>query len=221
MALYTMNQLQTETQRTPQAIRKVFKNNEKIKALLPQHRIEKDNGRVYFDDAILEALKEYFGLSNFNPAVAVEVGGGIEDTENRENPQTNPPPASEEYKQPSAADEEKIAALEKQIEALEIRLKDEQAQHEKSKADLEQQLETERKGREAERADLEKQLQDKEAERRHFIGENAKLLNLLAAEQEEKGKLLLLMPPAGEAKKTVWSKFKGLFAREKEAAKSE
>lgn len=203
MALYTMNQLQTETQRTPQAIRKVFKNNEKLKALLPQHRIEKDNGRVYYDDAILEALLDYFGLSKNNPAVSAEVGGEVEDTENRENPQTNPPPASEEDKQPSAADKAELEALQSQIEALK------------------KELEEERENREKEKADLEKQLHDKEAERLHFVGENAKLLNLLAAEKQEKSQLLLLMPPAGATKKSVWGKFKGLFTREKEAAKNE
>ena len=203
MALYTMNQLQAELDRTPQQIRKVLKTKDKLIKLLPQHRIEKDNGRVFYDDAILEALKEYFGLSISAPAVDEEVGGGVEDTENAENPTNNPPPPTEEDSKPAAATEAEIEALQGQIEALKKQLEEEQANREKEKADLE------------------KQLHDKEAERLHFVGENAKLLNLLAAEKQEKNQLLLLMPPAGAAKKSVWGKFKGLFTREKEAAKSE
>ena len=103
---------------------------------------------------------------------------------------------------------EASAAADKELEALRRQVED-----------LQQQLETERKGREAERADLEKQLQDKEAERRHFIGENAKLLNLLAEEQAEKSKLLLLMPPAAEHR-TLKQRIKGLFTR-KEGGKNE
>ncbi len=57
LALYTMNQLQAELDRTPQQIRKVLKTKDKLIKLLPQHRIEKDNGRVFYDDTILEALK--------------------------------------------------------------------------------------------------------------------------------------------------------------------
>ena len=201
MALYSMNQLQAEVMRTPQSIRQVFKNNDKLKALLPRHKITKPNKQVFYDEEILTALKEYYGLLENNPAVAEVVGGGIEDIENPENPQTNPPPPSASTVSPSAAEAAKIDALQGQIDALQKQLDEEQASRQK------------------ERADLEKQLQDKEAERLHFIGENAKLLSLLAAEKQEKDKLLLLLPPSAAEKKTLWGKFKGLFHKEKEGGK--
>ena len=217
MALYKMSDLARITGRREQTIHKVFREDEEIKALLPQHRFTKGKRNVSFDDVILDALKQRFGIEepaeNKN-AVENRVVGDIEDNTNPEKTETTPGEGVET----SADAEQELEALRRQVEVLETQLKEEQAKHEQSKADLEQQLETERKGREAERADLEKQLQDKEAERRHFIGENAKLLNMLAAEQEEKSKLLLLMPPAEH--RTFKQKIKGLFTR-KEAAKSE
>ena len=197
MANYSMNDLQRLTGRTPQSIRQVFKKEEALKKLMAEHRKETPNKKVYYDDAILEALLEYYGLSKNNPAVADEVGGGVEDTENPENPTNNPPPPSVENNTPSAPPEPQIEALQQQIAALE----DEKRKQEK---DI---------------ADLEKQLQDKEAERLHFIGENSKLINLLAAEKQEKEKLLLLMPPAAEKKKSLWGRIKGHFTREKEGVK--
>ena len=197
MANYSMNDLQRLTDRTPQSIRQVFKKEEALKKLMAEHRQETPNKKVYYDDAILEALLEYYGLSKNNPAVADEVGGGVEDTENPENPTNNPPPPPVESISPSAPPEPQIEALQRQIAALE----DEKRKQEK---DI---------------ADLEKQLQDKEAERLHFISENAKLVNLLTAEKQEKEKLLLLMPPAAEKKKSLWSRIKGHFTREKEGVK--
>ena len=200
MAEYTMKDLETQTGKTAQSIHKVFNKNEEIKALLPKHKKKKGQRNFVYDDAILDALLVYYGEKeppeNKN-AVEDRVVGQSDETETPSNHETSPGGSVE----PSAATDKELEALRRQVE------------------DLQQQLETERKGREAERADLEKQLQDKEAERRHFIGENAKLLNLLAAEQEEKSKLLLLMPPAAEHK-TLKQRFKGLFTR-KEGGKNE
>lgn len=200
MANYSMNDLQRLTGRTPQSIRQVFKKVESLKKLMAEHRKETPNKKVYYDDAILEALLEYYGLSKNNPAVADEVGGGVEDTENPENPQINPPPPVEANNNPSAAAQEQIEGLQAKIEALEKQLQEQAEAHQRATADLE------------------KQLQDKEAERLHFIGENAKLISLLTAEKQEKDKLLLLMPP--QEHKTVWQKVKGLFTR-KEGGKNE
>lgn len=194
MTNYSMNDLQRLTGRTPQSIRQVFKKEEALKKLMAEHRQETPNKKVYYDDAILEALLEYYGLSKNNPAVADEVGGGVEDTENPEIPTNNPPPPPVESISPSAPPEPQIEALQRQIAALE-------EEKQKQAKDI---------------ADLEKKLQDKEAERLHFIGENSKLINLLAAEKQEKEKLLLLMPPAMEKKKSLWGRIKGHFSREKE-----
>ena len=200
MAEYTMKDLEAKTGKTSVSIRKVFDKNDELRALLPKHKRKKGQRNVVYDDAILDALLVYYGEKeppeNKN-AVDDRVVGQSQETVNPENTETIPPVEVEA----SAAADKELEALRRQVE------------------DLQQQLETERKGREAERADLEKQLQDKEAERRHFIGENAKLLNLLAAEQEEKSKLLLLMPPAAEHK-TLKQRIKGLFTR-KEGGKNE
>lgn len=75
---------------------------------------------------------------------------------------------------------------------------------------LEQQLEEQKKRTE----DLEKQLHDKEMERLHFISENAKLTNILAAEKQENERLLLLMAP--QEKKSFKERIKGFFKKDKE-----
>ena len=193
MALYSMNQLQAEVNRTPQSIRQVLKSNDKLKALLPQHKITKPNKQVFYDEEILNALKEYYGLIEMPSAVVEEVGGDVENIENKANP-INTPPLSAGSVSTSAAEQAEIEELHKQIEVLQ------------------KQLEEEQTNRQKERADLEKQLQDKEAERLHFIGENSKLLTILAAEKQEKDKLLLLLPPAAEHR-TFIQKLKGLFTR--------
>lgn len=197
MANYSMNDLQRLLDRTPQSIRQVFKKVDSIRALLPQHRTVTPNKKVFFDDTILAALQDYYGLTENPHAVDDVVGGGDENTENPENPQTNPPPPPVEDNIPDAAEEQELAGLQAKIKALEKEIQEQQEKHKK---------ETE---------DLEKQLQDKEAERLHFIGENSKLLSLLAAEKQEKDKLLLLLPPAAAERKGVWSKFKGLFSKSK------
>lgn len=196
MANYSMNELQRLTNRTPQSIRQVFKKEEKLIKLMAEHKTETPNRKVYYDDAILDALLEYYGISKNNTAVEDETGGKVEDTENPEKSTNSLPPPVESVS-PSAPPETQIEALKRQIAALE----DEKHKQEK---DI---------------ADLEKQLQDKEAERLHFIGENAKLINLLAAEKQEKEKLLLLMPPATEKKKGLWNRIKRHFTREKEGVK--
>lgn len=199
MAQYRMKELEVLVGKSHTAIRTAFSEDENIKALLPKHTIMKGKRGKAYDDVILDALRAYYGdkqpPENEN-AVEDRVVVDIEDNENPENTETIPGGSVE----PSAAADKELEALRRQVE------------------DLTKQLETEREGREKERADLEKQLQDKEAERRHFIGENAKLLNLLAAEQEEKGKLLLLMPPAEH--RTLKQRIKGLFTR-KEGGKNE
>lgn len=191
MANYSMKDLQRIINKTPQSIRQVLKNNDSIKLLLEEHKVETPNKKVFYDDAILNALLEYYGISKKENAVEDVVGGDSDNTETAEKPDTNPPPSNDIDKD--------TAALQSEIEELKKQL-------EGQKKDI---------------SNLEKQLQDKEAERLHFIGENAKLINLLAAERQERDKLLLLLPPASPTKTTIWSRFKKLFMREKEAAKDE
>lgn len=191
MANYSMKDLQRIINKTPQSIRQVLKNNDSIKLLLEEHKVETPNKKVFYDDAILNALLEYYGISKKENAVEDAVGVGSDNIETAEKPNTNPPPSNDIDKD--------TAALQSEIEELKKQL-------EGQKKDI---------------SDLEKQLHDKEAERLHFIGENAKLVNLLAAERQERDKLLLLLPPANAPKTTIWSRFKRLFVREKEAAKDE
>ena len=186
-----MKDLQRIINKTPQSIRQVLKNNDSIKLLLEEHKVETPNKKVFYDDAILNALLEYYGISKKENAVEDAVGVDSDNTETAEKPDTNPPPSNDIDKD--------TAALQSEIEELKKQL-------EGQKKDI---------------SDLEKQLQDKEAERLHFIGENAKLINLLAAERQERDKLLLLLPTASPTKTTIWSRFKKLFVREKEAAKDE
>lgn len=91
----------------------------KHRALLPQHRTVTPNKKVFFDDTILAALQDYYGLTENPPAVDEVVGGGDENTKNPENPQTNPPPPPVEDNIPDAVEEEKIEGLQAKIAALE------------------------------------------------------------------------------------------------------
>lgn len=75
---------------------------------------------------------------------------------------------------------------------------------------LEEQLEEQKRKTE----ELEKQLQDKEMERLHFISENAKLTNILAAEKKENERLLLLMAP--QEKKSFKERIIGFFKKDKD-----
>lgn len=204
MNVYTMKQLAEKLERSPQSIHGVMRDDETIRALVPTHKIQRGKRNFVYDEVMLEALLVYYGYKAAEPekkdTVDSVVGGGVEDTENPENPQTNPPPPVEADINPSAAVEEQIEGLQAKIEALEKQLQEQAEAHQRATADLE------------------KQLQDKEAERLHFIGENAKLISLLTAEKQEKDKLLLLMPP--QEHRTVWQKVKGLFTR-KEGGKNE
>ena len=59
-------------------------------------------------------------------------------------------------------------------------------------------------------AELEQQLKDKEAERLHFITQNGQLMALLAAEKQEKQRLL---PPP---KQSLGERIRGLFGKKKD-----
>ena len=194
MKMYTMSDLEKLTNHTAQGIRKVLHKEDKLTCLLAEHRTVTPNKRVFYDETILNELLDYYGLTKNNPLIENVVGGGVDETEKRENPPTNPPPPVEIDNNTSSAPDAKLEALQGKIEALEKKIQEDAEIHNK------------------EIANLEKQLQDKEAERLHFIGENAKLTNLLAMEKEEKNKLLLLMPAEAE-KISVWSRIKRRFRK--------
>ena len=193
---YSMKQLESITQRPPQTIRRLMRNNEELIALLPQHRVEKSGGRVFFDDAILDWLKNYFGIEE-KKLVADGVGVSVLEAEKAENPNTNAP---------APANEVLIAEMRRQLDELE-----EQVEAKDKEIDsLNKQLEDLKQQKDKEIANLEKQLNDKEAERLHFVSQNGVLTNLLAAEKQEKLKLL---PPPRES---LGKRIKNYFSKNKE-----
>ena len=130
---YSMKQLQTITGKPPQTIHRLMRDNESLIALLPEHRIKQNNGQVFYDEAILQWLKDYFQLAD-GPAVENGVGGGDTENAEEESPKHSPPPSSNEAL---------IDEMRRQIEELEeqVEIKD------KTIADLEKQI----KDKEAER----------------------------------------------------------------------
>lgn len=125
---YSMKQLQSITGKPPQTINRLMRKNESLIALLPEHRIKHSNGQVFYDEAIVNWLKEYFQLEN-KELVLDEVGGG--DTENAAeiSPKDSPRPST---------DEALIDELRRQIDELEEQIE----RKDKVIADLEEQLKT-------------------------------------------------------------------------------
>lgn len=125
---YSMKQLQAITGKPPQTINRLMRKNESLIALLPEHRVKQSNGQVFYDEAILEWLKEYFQLEN-NPLVADEVGETITENAAEEVPQHSPRPSTNEAL---------IDELRRQIDDLEEQIE----RKDKVIADLEEQLKT-------------------------------------------------------------------------------
>lgn len=200
---YTMKDLQERTQKTPQTIRRVLRTYPKAVSLIPEHRTETANGKVFFDDAILSCLLEYFGIEaqppENEPLSEESVGGGIMEEEASANPQTNPAPPTDESPAEAEAEATQDDLL-KRIAELEAQLANERQEHADAIADLTQQL------------------KDKDGERLHFISENAKLLALLAAEKQEKQAIQLMLPPP---RRTIGDRIRALFGKNKEAANNE
>lgn len=123
---YSMKQLQSITGKPPQTINRLMRKNESLIALLPEHRIKQSNGQVFYDEAIVDWLKEYFQLEN-KELVLDEVGGG--DTENAAeiSPKDSPRPST---------DEALIDELRRQVDELEEQVE----RKDKVIADLEKQL---------------------------------------------------------------------------------
>ena len=174
---YSMKQLQEITGKPPQTINRLMRTNEGLIALLPAHREKKSNNKVFYDDAILEWLKEYFDLEKL-PLTENGVAPSKNIVENEEIPNTTPRPSENEAL---------IDELKRQVD------------------ELEEQLAAKNK----EILNLEKELSDKEAERLHFITLTSQLTALLAAEKQEKQKLL----PA--PRQTLGERIKSLFGKTK------
>ena len=177
---YSMKQLQTITGKPPQTINRLMRRNESLIELLPEHRQKLNNGQVFYDDVILDWLKSYFQLDTEN-SQAVENEVGGGDTEKQT-------PDNPKTSPPPSTNDALIDELRRQVDELE-------EQVEKKDNVI---------------ADLEQQLKDKEAERLHFITQNGQLMALLAAEKQEKQRLL---PPP---KQSLGERIRGLFGKKKE-----
>lgn len=165
MTYYSMKQLQTITGKPPQTINRLMRKNDSLVELLPEHRKKLENGQVFYDDVILDWLKEYFQLETISSQ---------EENKNDEKADT----INNEEEKKKLSNETLIDELRSQINELEelVNTKDEIIQNKVNEI-----------------SKLEKELNDKEAERLHFISLNSQLTALLAAEKQEKQ--LLLPPP--------------------------
>lgn len=190
MALYSMKQLEELLDTTPQTIHRLLRQNTELKELSVEHIIKKEGRKVFYDDAILEWLKGYFGIENTEGKTQAAGGpdnSGIAGGTTERNEEANAGGTEEKQKQEPHEGQN--------IELLRQIIKDLEAQIQSKDKQIE---------------DLEIQLKNKEAERIHFITENGQLLGLLAAEKAEKQRFL---PPP---KVPLGEKIKRLFSGKKE-----
>ena len=127
---YSMRQLQTITGKPPQTIHRLMRENASLIALLPEHRTKQDNGQVFYDEAILEWLKNYFQLKN-GPVSGNEVGGVNQKDEAEEIPNHTAPASKaliDEMKQQIRELEQQIASKDKEIADLEKQIQDKEAE---------------------------------------------------------------------------------------------
>ena len=130
---YSMKQLQAITGKPPQTINRLMRRNESLIALLPEHRIQQSNKQVFYDDVILDWLKEYFQLDKKEVVEDGEEGAITEDK----------PPEVPKHSPPASTNDALIDELRRQVDDLEEQIE----RKDKVIADLEQQL----KDKEAER----------------------------------------------------------------------
>lgn len=182
---YSMANLEEITGKRQQVIRKVLNRYPETK----EHRLEKPNRTVFYDEFILDFLLKHFEIERPTGNV---VGKSVVEPEAPANPQTNPP-SGVDIAALTDAHNALVNELRGQISILESQLEQVRTEHDKEIAQL--------------RLDLEA----KEAERLHFIGENQRVLSLLAAEKREKQALQLMLPPP---KKTIKERLKALFGIE-------
>lgn len=148
MVKYSMADLAQAVNKTGTHIRTNIFKKEPFKSLLKEHKIKEANtGKVFYDEVILQALKDYYSIEEptqepeKKETVADGVGVEKNITGDSENPEINPPPVGDDAK-PQDDTRRLIDVLEQQLEAEKKR-----------------------------NADLEKQLHDKEAERVFILGE--------------------------------------------------
>ena len=105
--LYSMKQLESITGKAPQTLHRLMRQKKSLIELLPEHRIKLNDGKVFYDEAILEWFNSYFLLEN-QQTIENAVGADEKiDTEN-ENTETQRPSVNE-----------KIAAMKAEIQAKE------------------------------------------------------------------------------------------------------
>ena len=182
---YSMANLEEITGKRQQVIRKVLKRYPETE----EHRLEKPNRTVFYDEFVLDFLLNHFEIERPRENV---VGESVIEPEAQANPQTIPP-SGVDIAALTAAHNALVDELRGQISTLEKQLEQVRTEHAQEVSQL--------------RLDLEA----KEAERIHFISENKRVLSLLAAEKQEKQALQLMLPPP---KKTLKERFKALFGIE-------
>ncbi len=198
MALYSMKQLQELLDTTPQTIHRLLRQNTELKKLSVEHIIKKEGRKVFYDDVILEWLKNYFGIANGE--VRTQAAGGPDTSTSwggttERNEEATAGGHEEKHTGGTEEKPEQEPQENKSIEQLQRIIKDLEAQIQSKDKLIE---------------DLEIQLKNKEAERIHFITENGQLLGLLAAEKAEKQRFL---PPP---KVPLGERIKKLFSGKKE-----
>ncbi len=206
--MYSIKDIQTLTNRSPQSLYRLMKSNKELAALMPEHTKKRGHNTLY-DDTIYQWFVSYYDITEppaeNEPLTEESVGGGLSEAEAEANPQTMPPPTAD-YAEAMAAKDELIAELRRQVSSLEAEKAEEKARHEQEIADIEQDL------------------RNKEAERLHFVSQNDNLVKLLAAEKQEKQRLLLMLPPPEKQKRTLGQRIRAFFKRneaDKEAAEDE
>lgn len=182
--MYSLKQIAETIKRTPQSVYRLFNSNKELNALLEGHTI-RDGHKVYYDEVIYNWFCSRYMIDKpaeetpqNQPLVESGVGVGQKENENPKNPDNTPAP-SPDYEAIAAAKDETIAELRQRV-----------AEYQTQIEGLEHQLAEEKKTAAEAMTDLSNQINQKEGERIHFISENAKLTAILAAEKQEKQKLI-------------------------------
>lgn len=92
--MYSMKELSSIIKRTPQSIHNLIKHNKELESIVKQHT-EKKGRNVFYDEAVLEWLRAYYGIEEAaeEPANPTEndVGAGFVEPEEGEIPEPTAP----------------------------------------------------------------------------------------------------------------------------------
>ena len=121
--MYSMKDLSSIIKRTPQSIHSLIKNNQELSSIVKQHT-EKKGRNVFYDEAVLEWLRAYYGIEaaaeepqepasgeTLNPT-ANDVGAGVGEPEEEPIPE---PTAPDDRDAIIARQEEQITFLKAQV----------------------------------------------------------------------------------------------------------